>query len=364
MYACGPWKTARASTSREKSRHTGLPRATWPRSVPSGAGCGSSSSGIWFAFNPSGPSVTSAASEWSWINRLRTSHRVSSKWAGTYIGRLGRLARAHGNRGGGGHGRLLAPRLGRAGALVPLRGELGHEVRVARALDDRVELGAVVADEADALDAHVVDGPAPIVQEHAVVDGDLRLLLRDDAGLDDGQLALDGVAGVLDLLPGIALDLRDVRVLEEVAEERDELLPLGGRARLPVAAQASLRDLREVEDLVDHVPDPLPALRRPRFFLQLGVRDDLQDEVDGATELVGGHAGTRVARREERQHGGDHDGRSGQKTPTGPRVRSRTWDCPAATSSRGRRASARSSSRIRTATWWNSSARRNQPLTG
>src|SRR6266545_3935832 len=310
MYACGPWKTARASTSREKSRHTGLPRATWPRSVPSGAGSGSSSSGMWFAFNPPEPSVTSAASECSWISRPRTSSRVSSKCAGMYM-RLGRLARGQRNRGGRRQGRLLAPRLACPGPLVPLRRELGHEVRVARALDDGVELRAVVADEADALDAHVVDGPAPIAQEHAVVHRNLRLLLRHDPSLDDRQVALDGVAGVLDLLAGVALDLRDVRVLEEVAEERDELLALGGRAGLPVPAQAPPRDFREVEDLVHDRPDSLPALRRLGFLLELGVGDDLQDEVDGPAELVGGNAGAGVARREERHHGGDSDERAG-----------------------------------------------------
>src|SRR5712691_9897505 len=148
---------------------------------------------------------------------------------------LGRLARLRRRRGG--DDGLLAPGFSRAGALVLLRLELRDEVGIARALDDRVELGAVVADEADALDAHVVDGPAPVVHEHAVVDRDLGLLLRDDPRLDDRKIALDHVAGILDLLPGVALDLGDVRVLEEIAEELDELVALRGRARLPVSPE-------------------------------------------------------------------------------------------------------------------------------
>jgi len=129
MYACGPWKTTRASTSRKKSRHTGLPRAhvTSQRAQRSRLRIQLERDMV---SRSTRPGRASPARQRVVVDQpAQDFHRVSSKWAGTYIGRLGRLARARGNRGGGGHGRLLAPRLARAGALVPLRGELGHEVR-------------------------------------------------------------------------------------------------------------------------------------------------------------------------------------------------------------------------------------------
>src|SRR2546430_12727398 len=55
------------------------------------------------------------------------------------------------------------------------------------------------------------------------------------------------------------LDLRNVRALEEVSEQRDELRALARRPSLPVTAEAPLRDLREVENLVGD-----PAERGPR----------------------------------------------------------------------------------------------------
>src|SRR5215470_8840851 len=231
--------------------------------------------------------------------------------SGCSANRASSLARLRQRRGRwGGRGRFLASRFARAGALVALRREPGHEVRVARALDHRVELGAVVADQADALDADVVDGPAAVLEKHAVVDRDFGPLLRHDACLGESQVAFDRIAGIQDLLAGVALDLRDVRVLQEVAEERDELLLLGGRARLPVPAEAALGDLAEVEDLVDDSPYLFAALGGLGFLLELGVGDDLQDEVDGSAELVGGHAGGGIAGYEERQQGRDNGERA------------------------------------------------------
>src|SRR5438477_10666968 len=44
--------------------------------------------------------------------------------------------------------------------VVALGGDLADQLRVGRAADDPVELGAIVADDADALDGNVPDEPA------------------------------------------------------------------------------------------------------------------------------------------------------------------------------------------------------------
>src|SRR5262249_5530172 len=114
--------------------------------------------------------------------------------------------------------------LGGAWTLDLLHLQPGDEIPVARALDDSVELRTVIGDQADSLDGDVVDGPSAIFLHHAIVHRDLGPLLQHDPGLDDRLLAVDGLAEIADRLAGIHLDLRDVRVLEEVTEERDELL--------------------------------------------------------------------------------------------------------------------------------------------
>src|SRR5262245_57967153 len=80
--------------------------------------------------------------------------------------------------------------------------------------DDLVELGAVVRDEAHALDDDVVDQPLVAPEKHPVVDRDLGALLGDELGAHDGAFPLDGLADVLDLLTTVELDLRDVGALE------------------------------------------------------------------------------------------------------------------------------------------------------
>src|SRR5438552_3806597 len=112
------------------------------------------------------------------------------------------------------------------GTLVVPRLQLRDEVRVAGALDDRVELRAVVGDEADALQGDVIRPPALALQEHAIVDRDRRALFRHDQGPDHGAVTVHRLAEILDLLAGVILDLRDVRLLEQVAEETRELLAL------------------------------------------------------------------------------------------------------------------------------------------
>src|SRR5262249_57601284 len=82
-----------------------------------------------------------------------------------------------------------------------------HEGVVAVGLDDLVELRAVVGHEADALDVHVVDHPALALLEEAIVHGHLGAVLGDDLRADGGEIALDPLAVVDDLLASVQLDL-------------------------------------------------------------------------------------------------------------------------------------------------------------
>src|SRR5438552_10583049 len=93
-------------------------------------------------------------------------------------------------------------------------------------LDDLVELGPVVGDEAHALDIDVVDEPSVPALEHPVVDRDFGALLGGEPGLDRRHVAIDGIAGVRDLLAAVPLDLRAVRALEQVGEHGHELLAI------------------------------------------------------------------------------------------------------------------------------------------
>src|SRR5437867_1300315 len=188
------------------------------------------------------------------------------------------------------------------------------EVRVAGALDDRVELRAVVGDEADALQGDVIRPPALALQEHAIVDRDRRALFRHDQGPHHGAVTVHRLAEILDLLAGVILDLRDVRLLEQVAEETRELLALRGGSRLPVLREAPPGDLAEVEDLVRHGADRPPTLQRPRLFLELGIRQDFHHEVDRRTVLVRGRAGQRVGDHEQRH---SHAEREDEETGRG-----------------------------------------------
>ena len=95
----------------------------------------------------------------------------------------------------------------RAAARFVSDPELGHEVRVAGALDDRVELRTIVRREADAVQQHVAGPPAIIAGEHMVVDGNPLALLRHDDGSDHATVAVHGVAEVLDVVGQVRLDL-------------------------------------------------------------------------------------------------------------------------------------------------------------
>src|SRR2546425_2139415 len=186
-------------------------------------------------------------------------------------------------------GRLYAAaaRVLRRRAFVLFGLELRNQILVGRAHDDRVELRAVIAEETDALDVDIEDPPAAVTLEHAIVHWNLGPLFRDDARPDRGLVAVQCLAGIDDPFARIALDLRNVRALEEVSEQRDELRALARRPSLPVAAEAPLRDLREVENLVGDPAERGPTLRRLRVVLERGFPEDLQDAVDPAVELIG-----------------------------------------------------------------------------
>src|SRR5438270_371985 len=107
--------------------------------------------------------------------------------------------------------------------LVLLDLHLPDQLRVRRGLDDLVELGPIVGDEADALDDDVVDEPTIAPLQHPVVHRDLAATLGHDARAHHRLLAIQRIAEIGDLLAAVELDPRDVRALEEVREEPHEL---------------------------------------------------------------------------------------------------------------------------------------------
>src|SRR5206468_4391962 len=91
--------------------------------------------------------------------------------------------------------------------------------------------------------------------KHPVVDRDFRALLRHELGLDRRGVAVDRVAGVGDRLAAILLDLADVAPLQQVGEERGELLAVRLREILPVPTERALRRLAEIKDGVRDLAD-------------------------------------------------------------------------------------------------------------
>src|SRR5256885_735636 len=181
--------------------------------------------------------------------------------------------------------------------------------------DDRAELRAVVGDEAHALDVHVVGAPALALVEHLVVDRHLGALLGHDARAHRGEGAVGDLAGEQDALTRVALDLGDVRALEEITEEHDDLVALGRRARLPVAAERALRDIREVEDLAGDRADGAAAFAHPGVALERRVLEHSQDALDALAELLGGGPGPRGRRREHRAERRESGKRDERPTP-------------------------------------------------
>src|SRR5512132_2693257 len=213
------------------------------------------------------------------------------------------------------------------GGLGPLRVVLGFEflllglhlvdeLLVRRRLDDLVELGPVIADQAHALDHHVVREPAVALAQHAVLDRHLGALPGDDLAPHGGVIALDGVADVLDLLAAVQLDLGDVRALEQIAEEPHELVPLGRGAGRPVTAERALGRLGEVEDVVGDLAHGDPPVLRLAVLLELRIVEDLEHAVDLRAQLVARRAGAGVARDDE-AGGGQQQDDGGDETATG-----------------------------------------------
>src|SRR5262249_15940751 len=137
---------------------------------------------------------------------------------------------------------------------------------------------------------HVIDEPLVAALEHPVIDRNLRALLGDELGAHDRALALDGLAGEMNFLTAVQLDLRDVGALEQVREERAELALPGLSPRCPVPRQGPLGRLGEVEDVVRDPPDRRATIPLPAVLLQLRVVQDLDRAVDLGTELIGRRA--------------------------------------------------------------------------
>src|SRR5258706_10528974 len=77
--------------------------------------------------------------------------------------------------------------------------QLADQLLVRRPLDHRVELRAVVVDEADALDEDVIDDPAPRRPAlHPVIDVQVTALLGDEARANRRVAALHAVAEIRD----------------------------------------------------------------------------------------------------------------------------------------------------------------------
>src|SRR5947207_9084397 len=75
--------------------------------------------------------------------------------------------------------------------VVALGGNLADQLRVGRAADDAVELGAIVADDADALDGNVPDEPAIVATDEPRVDDDVAALGARQPRAHVGPVALD-----------------------------------------------------------------------------------------------------------------------------------------------------------------------------
>src|SRR5262249_26282014 len=150
-------------------------------------------------------------------------------------------------------------------------------------LDDSPELTAIVRHEADAVDDEVIDLPTVRASNEAIIHRHAVSLLGDDRARDLDLIAFDPLLTVQDLLSLlVGLDVVDVRPLEQIGEQLDELGALGGCALVPVAAHALPRHLLEPEAARDDLPDARTAL----LFAQAFVAADLEHLVDGLANQV------------------------------------------------------------------------------
>src|SRR3989449_820922 len=105
----------------------------------------------------------------------------------------------HRRSGAGGDMERGDASLPHAGILL-LFSDLFDQLLVGGALDDLVELGPIVIDEAHASDQDVAGAPTLTTEDHPVVHGDLAAVLGDDLGLHGGEVAIDLVPEKGDLL--------------------------------------------------------------------------------------------------------------------------------------------------------------------
>ena len=189
-------------------------------------------------------------------------------------------------------GRAAGRRCGGRRELRLVRLEPRHEILERGGADDLVELGPVVRQQADAIDAEVVHLPLAGRAVHPVVEGHAAPVAQRDPRLHDGVILLDRLAQEGHARGGsVLIHLGDVRALDQLGEEAPELRALGRRALGPVLPQRPLRHLAEVEDLGGDPADGRATLVATMFTGQRRVVEDLDHPADPIPQLIGGSAG-------------------------------------------------------------------------
>src|SRR5262249_53923095 len=182
------------------------------------------------------------------------------------------------------------------------------------------DLRPIVADQADVLDQDVVDEPAVALAQHTRLDRHFGLLLGDDLRAHDGVVAVDLLVGELQLLATEQIDLRDVRLLQQLGEQLHEFLALLRRALLPVRAERAARRLLHVEDLRGDLAYGRAPLRLLVVALERRILEHLHDGVRVLAHLVGRRAGPRARAGDGDETEGDdhHGGRSDHECDPSP----------------------------------------------
>src|SRR5688572_6077510 len=192
-----------------------------------------------------------------------------------------------------------------AGLLSRLGLQALDEVAVRLGVDDLVELGAVAGHQAHAGDLHVPHAPAILARAvHQIFDRNLRLVARDDAGLDDGLIAFHGIGHDDHLLAVVTIHASQVGAIDQLGEEANEFLTLLGATVLPVPSEGALGRLLEVEQLVGDSAHGEAALGL--LGLEVGVLKVGEHPLNALIQLLawaGGESGTRGGQDDERHEG-------------------------------------------------------------